>query len=73
MIYLGFKCRGLAGFKFLRREVQNDNMADELTTSIRFKPRFFWFCVASIDQIISYRAPFLSFELFSEKILKNEQ
>lgn len=64
---LGFKCQGLAGFKFLRQEVKNDTMGDDLMTSIRFKPRFFWFIVATLSQIIIYYFPRLAFELFSVK------
>ena len=41
---MGFGCYGLAGLKFLRQEVQNDTMGDDLMTSIRFKPRFFLVC-----------------------------
>jgi SAM-dependent methyltransferase len=62
---LGFKCRGLAGFKFLRQEVQNDVMGDDLLTSIRFKPRFLWFVVATLSQIFCYSFPRSAFELFS--------
>jgi len=67
---MGFKCHGLAGLKFLRQEVQNDTMGDDLMTSIRFCPRFFWFIVASFSQIITYFLPRLAFELFSIKKIK---
>ena len=63
----GFKSQGLAGWKFLRQEVENDTMGDDLTTSIRFRPRFFWFLIATISQIFTYYFPVLAFELFSVK------
>lgn len=64
---LGYRINGLAGLKFLRQEVQNNIMCDDLTTSIRFKPRFFWFVIATLSQIITYYLPKYAFELFSVK------
>lgn len=66
---LGYESRGLAGLKFLRQEVQNDTMGDDLLTSIRFRPKFFWFIVAALSQIFTYYFPALAFELFSYKKL----
>lgn len=63
----GFEVKGLAGFKFLRREVQDDIMGDDLLTSIKFKPRVFWFLIATISQLFVYFYPKLAFELFSIK------
>lgn len=62
---LGFRCHGLAGMKFLRQEVENDTMGDDLTSSIRLKPRLFWFFIASFSQAMVYLFPRLAFELFS--------
>lgn len=67
---LGYRINGLAGLKFLRQEVQNDTMGEDLMTSIRFKPRFFWFIIATVSQILTFYLPSFSFELFS---VKNEQ
>lgn len=64
---LGYESRGLAGLKFLRQEVENESMGDDLTTSIRFWPRPFWFVVATLSQLITYFVPELAFELFSVK------
>lgn len=64
---LGFKTRGLAGLKILRQEVENDSMKDDLTTSIRFRPKIFWFIIASLSQILIYYVPERAFELFSVK------
>lgn len=64
---LGFKSRGLAGLRSLRQEVENDTMGDDLMSSIRLKPRVFWFFVASLSQSIVYWIPGLAFELFSVK------
>lgn len=63
----GFRSYGLAGFKFLRSEVQNETMGNDLTSSIRFSPKFFWFVVATLSQIVTYYAPQLAFELFNIK------
>jgi len=67
---LGYKCWGLAGLKWLRQEVSADTMGDDLTTSIRYKPRFFWFVIAALSQPILYFFPKLAFELFCIKSLK---
>jgi len=64
---LGFKSHGLAGLKFLRQEVQNNTMGDDLTSSIRLRPRSFWFLVASLSQLFVYFFPNTAFELFSVK------
>ena len=64
---LDYRINGLAGLKFFRQEVQNNVMGDDITTSIRFKPRFFWFIVATLSQIIAYYLPKYAFELFSVK------
>lgn len=64
---LGFECRGLAGLKFLRQENQDETMGDNLMSSIRFRPKFFWFVVATLSQLITYHVPQLAFGLFSVK------
>ena len=69
---LGFKCRGLAGLKYLRQEVENDVMGDDLMTSIRFWPKPFWFLVAASTQVVTYYKPSWAFELFSVKYLKDD-
>jgi SAM-dependent methyltransferase len=70
---LGFVSNGLAGLKFLRQEVQNDTMGDDLMTSIKFKPKFFWFGIATLSQILVYYIPFLAFELFSVKNVEKKK
>jgi SAM-dependent methyltransferase len=62
-----FKCRGLAGLKFLRREVPESLAEDDLTAAIRYRPRIFWFVVATISQLMTYYVPSLAFELFCVK------
>lgn len=64
---LGYRINGLAGLKFLRQEVQSDTMGEDLMTSIRFKPRLFWFIVATLSQAIIFYLPKFTFELFSIK------
>ncbi len=66
----GYKSKGLAGLKFLRQEVPTNIMGDDLTVSMRFKPRLFWFIVATFSQIFIYYMPSLAFELFSVKKIK---
>jgi len=67
---LGFKSWGLAGLKVLRQEVDSNTMGDDLTASIRFRPRLMWFMVAALSQIVVYYFPLLAFELFSVKNIK---
>ena len=64
---LGYKCNGLAGLKCLRMEVQSDTMGDDLMSSIRLRPRPFWFAFSTLSQIIVYFTPSIAFELFSVK------
>lgn len=71
---LGFRCRGLAGFKFLRQEappfVKGGGAGDDFMASIRLRPRFFWFIVATLSQLITYPFPKYAFELFCTKKIK---
>jgi len=64
---LGFYSRGLAGLKILRKENEDHSMADNLLNSIRFRPKIFWFIIASLSQIVIYYFPTQAFELFSVK------
>jgi ubiquinone/menaquinone biosynthesis C-methylase UbiE len=64
---LGFNCRGLAGFKFLWQEIESDTMDSSQLQRIRFRPKIFWFIIASLSQIIIYYLPTLGFELLSVK------
>ncbi len=66
---LGYVSRGLAGPKWLRQEVEAETMGDDLMTSIRFKPKFFWFVVATLLQPVTYRIPKFAFSLMSVKSL----
>ena len=67
MTNLGYRCQGLAGLKFLRQEKDEATMDDDLTVSIRFKPKFFWFIIATLSQLITYYLPQQAFELFCVK------
>ena len=66
---LGYVSRGLAGPKWLRQEVEAETMGDDLMTSIRFKPKFFWFVIATLLQPVTYRIPKFAFSLMSVKSL----
>lgn len=61
---LGFKIRGLAGLKYLRSEAPSNTMGSDITVSIRFRPRFFWFVVATLSQAVVFWLPSCAFELF---------
>jgi SAM-dependent methyltransferase len=71
MRQLGFRSRGLAGLKALRRDAHSDTMGDDLLVSIRFRPRLFWFAVATLSQIATYYIPAVAFGLFSVKSVEN--
>lgn len=61
----GFKVYGLAGLKMLRRaKEEDDSMDDNLLVSIKYKPKAFWFLVATFSQVFTYFVPEHAFELF---------
>lgn len=64
---LGFRCRGMAGPKWLRREVEGGTMGDDLLVSVRFRPRAFWFAIATLLQPVTFFVPNMAFSLFSIK------
>lgn len=66
---LGYQSKGMAGPKLLRQEVQSDSMGEDIFASIRFRPRFVWFVLATVCQPIVYRIPQLAFSLLSIKRL----
>ena len=63
--------KGLAGLKYLRAEIDHDTMGDDLFISIKYKPKFFWFIIATLSQILTYRLPNLAFGLFCVKMKDN--
>ncbi len=60
------KCivHGLSGFKFLRAEGDNQSMSESFLTTIKYKPKVFWFIIATLSQALTYHFPNLAFELF---------
>ncbi|MDO8529167.1 MAG: class I SAM-dependent methyltransferase [bacterium] len=64
---LGFKCRGLAGFRFLRQEAPEVIEEGDFMASIKKQPRFFWFIAATLSQLFTYSFPKSAFELFCVK------
>jgi hypothetical protein len=66
---LGFRCWGLAGWKFIRRENAGGDCEGDFMASIRLRPRFFWFIVATLSQLLTYYCPGSAFELFCVKKL----
>jgi SAM-dependent methyltransferase len=69
---LGFRCRGLSGFKFVRfnTPLEAGRYQDDFMASIRLRPRFFWFIVATLSQMYTYRFPKQAFEIFCVKKIK---
>lgn len=61
---LSFGVHGLSGLKVLRQEASNSSMGDDLTVSIRFKPKILWFIIATLSQSFTYYFPKTAFELF---------
>lgn len=69
---LGFsKILGLAGLKHLRAEIDHDSMDAELFISMKYKPKFFWFIIATLSQIFTYHFPNFAFGLFCVKTKGN--
>ncbi len=66
---LGFKIRGLAGFKFLRKPSEGLSVDDGLLSSIRFQPKILFFIIATLSQSFTYRFPQFAFNLFAVKKL----
>lgn len=67
---MGFKCKGMAGLKILRKDQETLQMNGELLNNIRFKPKIFFFILTSISLPIFYWFPKFSFSLFAIKYKK---
>lgn len=67
---LGFRCRGLSGFKWLRKEAPLGGAGDDFMASIRLRPRIFWFVIATFSQLATYPFPKHAFEIFCVKKIK---
>ena len=61
---LGFRCNGLSGFKSLRQETPAVIEDNDFMASIKKKPRFFWFIMATLSQAYTYHFPKKAFEIF---------
>lgn len=60
----GYRARGLAGLKHLRKENDHDVVQgdrDAMLASIRLRPRPLWLGVSAVSQLVTYRVPRLSF------------
>jgi hypothetical protein len=66
---LGYQSRGMAGLKWLRSEIDGDEFGTNILVSIKYKPRFLWFVLASFTQVFTYRIPKLAFSLLAVKNL----
>lgn len=61
----GFRVRGMAGPKFLRRDYEHHTMKPDLSASMKWKPRTIWFLVASVLQAVTFKFPDRAFSLFA--------
>lgn len=66
----GYKVKGLAGPKFLRKEAEHESMNDSLVSTIRWEPKMFWFAVSSLSQALIYYLPEMAFEFIAVKDLR---
>lgn len=57
----GYKVRGLAGPKFMRREIDTQTMAQDISYTMRFKPRKLFFVIAAMLQSITFYFPAFAF------------
>jgi len=64
---LGYRNYGLAGLKMLRQQRQCDTADDDLTSTIRFKPKILWLGIAAVSQLVTYFIPQIAFGLFCVK------
>jgi hypothetical protein len=65
----GFEVYGLSGWKWLRRDLSLDTWTDDLSMSMRFRPRSLWLFLAGISQLFTSNRPRSAFELFAVKEL----
>jgi len=72
MATLGYSLYGMAGPKFLRKEVDGGVMdGGGLLSSIRYKPKMLWFIVAVLCQPVFAQLPKYAYSIFSVKRLDN--
>lgn len=69
LVSRGFKVHGLSGLKWLRRDLALDTWTDDLSMSMRFRPRTLWLFLAGISQLFTVNRPRSAFELFAVKKL----
>jgi len=62
-----YRVRGLAGPKFLRKEAEHESMNDNITATIKRRPKILWFGVSALSQILYYYLPSHAFELIAIK------
>lgn len=65
----GYAVYGLSGMKRLRRNLSLDTWSDDLSLSMRYRPRKMWLGLAGLSQIYTLRFPQKAFELFAVKNL----
>lgn len=70
----GYRVYGMAGWKFLRRANVSEKVAqaDDIYTTIRFRPRPLWLVISELTQLAAYFFPKLAFEFFAVKDLEDK-
>ncbi len=66
---MNFRVYGMSGLNLFRKPVHCDQWEDDLSLTIRFRPKKFWLLVAGLSQIIAKRIPRLSYELLAVKYI----
>jgi len=65
----GYKVKGLAGPRWLREEADHGSMDVSILTTIKWKPKIFWFGLSALSQVLIYHIPDHAFELIAVKKL----
>ncbi len=70
---LGYRCYGMAGYKFLRKENDAPVMedAEAIFATIRWRPKLFWMAVSELTQAFAYYQAPCAFGLFCVKTLED--
>jgi hypothetical protein len=64
---LGFKVKGLSGEKLLRVASCHEEWSDDLSNTMRWRPKIFWLYFAALTQLYCRYSPRRAFELYAEK------
>jgi 2-polyprenyl-3-methyl-5-hydroxy-6-metoxy-1,4-benzoquinol methylase len=68
---LGFSVKGLAGLKILRRDFHATNWTEDISLSIRWRPRKIWLIFAAVSQCLVYYLPKYAYQIIGTWDKKN--